>query len=150
MRLTLLQQSDMGTVQGWLADTSLFDSVTSRKPDLTKPYYTFIIRLQDGTPVGWVDLFNVDVDNHNAEVGIAIPDHRGKGLSRRAALQMREFIFNHLGLHRVYARVPVLNTEALRLMEVLGFVQEGVERQSLHRDGKFVDVVMFGFVEESD
>lgn len=146
MYLTPLQPSDIPVVKKWLGNEPLLRAVTSEAPDMTKPYYSFIIRLNDGTPVGWVDIFDVDELNRKAEAGIAIPERRGRGLSHRAAKRAIRFAFDNLGLHRLYLRIPESNTRSIRLAELLGFEKEGVERQAVNRSGNFEDIIVYGLL----
>ena len=146
MKLTPLQPTDIPTLQQWLSDESLFRLVAVEPPDFTKPYYCFIIRLNDGTPVGWIDVFNVDLQNRKCEAGIAIPHRRGRGLSLRAFKRALDFIFRQLQLNRVTLRVPASNTASIRLAEKLGFKWEGVERQACYRGNEFEDIIVFGLL----
>lgn len=69
MRVTPLIAADASTVTDWLSDTELIRRTVCEPPCLERPWYPFLIRLSDGTPVGWVELFNVDLMNRKAEVG---------------------------------------------------------------------------------
>lgn len=146
MRLTPLTQQDLPVIQKWLQSEPLLRAVAVEPPRLDMPVYTLVIRLNDGTPVGWVDLFNVDQQHRKAEAGIAIPERRGRGLSYRAGRRTLRFAFGVLRLNRVVLRIPKQNTASIRLAEKLGFTREGVEREAVFRDGKPEDIIVYGLL----
>lgn len=146
MRLTPLTEQDLPVIQKWLSDGPLLRAVAVETPRLDWPVYTLVIRLNDGTPVGWMDCFNVDQANRKAEVGIAIPERRGRGMSYRAGRRGLRFVFGVLQLNRVTLRIPEGNERSLSLAERLGFVKEGVERESVFRDGKPESIIVYGML----
>lgn len=146
MYLSPLQPQDLPVIQKWLSDEPLFRAVVVERPCLERPVYTLIIRLNDGTPVGWIDFFNVDWANRKAEAGIAIPERRGRGLSYRAGRRALMFAFQVLRLNRVVLRIPEKNTASIRLAEKLGFTREGVEREAVVRDGEPEDIIVYAML----
>ncbi len=146
MKLTPPAGTDMPILQKWLSDETLLRLVKLERPCLEKPALFYVVRLNEGTPVGWVELFNVDADNGKAEFGIAMPDPRGRGLGPAAARRLLSAAFGEWGLHRVTARIRASNTYAIRCAELFGFVREGVEREAACQDGGYEDVVVFGML----
>jgi RimJ/RimL family protein N-acetyltransferase len=60
-----------------------------------------------------------------AEIGWALhPDHEGRGYATEAAAAVAAHAFDALGVHRVYARLDVLNTGSVRVCERLGMRRE--------------------------
>lgn len=140
--------SDAPVLQGWLADDGLMALVKVEPPRPDRPMAIWLIRLDDGTPVGWMELFNIDTANLSAEAGIAIPDPRGRGLAPIAGMRLLGAAFGTWGFRRIACRALASNEDAIRCAELFGFVREGVDRQAVLRDGKFVDVVRFGMLRE--
>lgn len=60
---------------------------------------------------------------------------RGQGLGESSLIAMINHAFEKLNLHRIWLQVFPDNEKAIRLYEKLGFVYEGVERES-HYDQK--------------
>jgi len=143
VKLTPISLEEIPLVQAWLSNESLFRALATEKPDLQKPIYAFMIRLEDGTAVGWCELFNVDYANRKAEAGIAIPDERGTGLSLRAGKKLIEVAFEQLGLHRITLRIPASHERSIRLAKLLKFTLEGIERDALVRDGVYEDIHVY-------
>lgn len=57
-----------------------------------------------------------------AEVGVTFaPEHQGTGLAREALAAVVSHLFEHHGLHRVYAEADDRNVAVQRLLERLGF-----------------------------
>jgi len=144
MKLTPIQPNDLSVIQQWLSDESLSNVLKTEPPDPTKPIFPYIIRLEDGTAVGWCELFNVDFVNRKAEAGIAIPDERGTGLSLRAGKKLIEIAFGQLALNRITLRIPEWNERSIKLAKLLKFELEGIERSALYRDGAFSDIHVYG------
>ncbi len=97
----------------------------------------------DGRHVGNLGLHKVDRVHRKADVGIVIGEttywSRGYGTdAMRAALA---YGFDHLGLNKVSLDVLEDNLRALRSYEKCGFVREGVHREDVFKDGRFLNVV---------
>ncbi|MGQ0797520.1 MAG: GNAT family N-acetyltransferase [Methanobacteriota archaeon] len=97
----------------------------------------------EGKHVGNVGLHKVDRAHRKADLGVLIGEatlwSRGYGTDAiRAALR---YAFEVLGLHKVSLDVLEYNHRAIRAYEKVGFVREGVHRQDIYKDGRFVDVV---------
>lgn len=74
--------------------------------------------------LGWVIL--IDEREGCAEIGfMSRPDAQGAGLVREAAGRICTYAFETLGLRRLYGDVDPDNTASIRLLEALGFQQEG-------------------------
>jgi RimJ/RimL family protein N-acetyltransferase len=58
------------------------------------------------------------------------------------------YAFLELNLHRVSLRVFSLNEKAIHIYHKLGFVEEGVMRQSLYRNGQWHDIILMGLLKE--
>ncbi|HEX7073338.1 MAG TPA: GNAT family protein [Hyphomicrobiaceae bacterium] len=146
MHLTPLKPEELPILRRWMEDPALFRLVHLEPVDLSRPWFVWMIRTEDGRPVGWIDLFHVDWQNLRAEVGIGIPDPRGKGLSLFAARALRRIVFDEWMLHRVTARVRASNEPVIRLLKAVGFEQEGTERQALRTRDGWEDLLIFGIL----
>lgn len=85
-----------------------------------------MITTADGTTVGTVDLYHYEPRNRRAGVGIAILEkHRRQGHARAGLALMRDYAFQHLGLHQLWAEIPACNSETVALFTAEGFEQSG-------------------------
>ena len=102
----------------------------------------------DGNLLGDIQLADIDSRHRTANLGagIARKEDRGKGYCSDAALAMLRFGFEHLDLHKVSAGTTSNNTGAIRVLEKLGFVQEGCERQAVYWSNRRWDRLSFGLL----
>ncbi|MBL8522973.1 MAG: GNAT family N-acetyltransferase [Betaproteobacteria bacterium] len=93
--------------------------------------------------IGAAYLLEIDWISRSAEFAIWIGEAtaRGKGAGETATRAMLRHAFHDLNLHRVHLAVIAGNKAAAALYRKIGFVQEGVRRQALFKNGKYVDVV---------
>ena len=103
-----------------------------------------MISLLDGKIAGIVDVFDFDVRNSKAEVGIVVlRDFRGRGIGRNALRLMEEHCFDFLGIHQIYAYVRCDNEAALNVFRSCGFTETAVLKSWIRRGQKYYDVCMF-------
>jgi RimJ/RimL family protein N-acetyltransferase len=79
-------------------------------------------------------------------IGILDPNALGKGLGTEAIGAIAEFAFDTLGLHKLSTRVLAFNTRAIRAYERVGFVREGLERESALIGDQWHDDVIVGLL----
>lgn len=102
---------------------------------------------RDGTPVGFAFLFDIEPDRDHAEVGCWIaPEEQGNGYATEATALCLEHAFADRGLHKVFARVFEHNDPSMRVLETLGFQQEGCLREHDYIRGAYRDTYLFGLL----
>lgn len=89
-----------------------------------------------------------DQYHRRAEVGYGIARASwGQGIGSEAVRAVAHYGFAELKLNRIYAGTIADNHESVRLLEKLGFVREGTQRQhSLEDDGRFHDSAIYGLL----
>ena len=106
------------------------------------------ITIKDGDVLVGTCGFNVwERRNNVAEIGYDLA-HRcwGRGLMTEALTAMIEFGFREMALHRVEADVTVGNDASARVLEKLGFHEEGLLRQRGYWRGEYHDLRFFGLL----
>ncbi len=99
-----------------------------------------------GALVGAIGLIIATPFRH-AEMGYWVaPDCWGRGYATEAAGAILRYAFEDLALHRVYARYFPRNPQSGRIMQKLGMVPEGRQRQHVLRWGVFEDLEMYGIL----
>lgn len=68
----------------------------------------------------------------------------GRGVMRQILPHVMAFGYGELGLHRLEAMVTLGNLRSAKLLERLGFRQEGVLREHGYWKGRFWDQMVFG------
>ena len=98
--------------------------------------------------IGDIQLSEIDLKNRTASLGAGIARRRdrGKGYCTDAALVILRFGFEHLDLYRISAETASNNTGAIRVLEKLGFTQEGCEREAIYWSNRRWDKLLFGIL----
>lgn len=101
----------------------------------------------DGDPVG---IAGVNAPNETwgaGELGYQfVPDAWGNGYATDAARELCAHAFAERRLHKVYAKVYETNPASARVLEKVGFTEEGRHRDEAFVDGDHVDVRRFGLL----
>ncbi len=98
--------------------------------------------------IGVVYLLNIDWLSKNSEFAIFIgdPKQRGKGFGRIASNLMIKHGFEDLNLNRIYLTVLSYNKKALTLYKNIGFVTEGILRQSIYKNNSYQDLIIMSIL----
>ena len=95
---------------------------------------------EDKAVLGCVDLFDVDIRNRRAAIGIyVIDEYRNNSIAAQAIRLVEKYASEFLKFRILYAFVATNNTPSMRLFEKLGFSQSSI-LQSWYNDS---DAVIF-------
>jgi len=122
-----------------------------KQMDENKNQYYFTIRArEDDRLIGKAVIQRIEWSNGNGflRLGIGTAEDRCKGYGSQALQMLLRFGFAELNLFRLSAIVPEYNTVAIALLKKSGFVEEVRRRQSVERDGKRWDLLVFGLLSE--
>jgi len=109
----------------------------------------FAICLMNGFLIGAISLNRASPFNR-AELGYWIgPEYWNCGYCTEAVKAVLSYGFAELGYHKISARHFVGNHSSGRVMEKAGLVREGVLRDEVIKDGRFVTVVVYGILRSS-
>ncbi|WP_435063204.1 GNAT family N-acetyltransferase [Halobaculum sp. EA56] len=101
----------------------------------------------DAEPVGIVGVNAPNETWGTAELGYMLdPDDWGNGYATDAAREACGYAFETRRLHKVYAKVFETNPASARVLEKVGFREEGTLRGEAFVDGEHVDVTRFGLL----
>jgi RimJ/RimL family protein N-acetyltransferase len=101
----------------------------------------------DGKPVGFLWLFRIDDVASRAEIGYwIVPGERGNGYATEAARLGIRYAFDERGLRKLMARVFEGNDSSTRILERVGFQQEGCLRDHYYVDGDYVDTYLYSLL----
>lgn len=98
--------------------------------------------------IGNITISSIDWKNGAGSVGIAVGDkvYWGKGYATEALSLASDFSFSRLKLHRLEAWISANNLPSQKLFKKVGFVQEGILKDRVKFDTKYVDALIFGLV----
>ena len=100
--------------------------------------------------IGHVGFYSIQHVNRSAEWGILIGEKGlwGAGLGRACLDVTVRFGFDELNLNRIELSVLTTNQRARNLYMSAGFVEEGIKRQAVFRNGQYVDLVCMAVLRE--
>jgi len=103
-----------------------------------------IVRRSDRRLVGGIGLHHLDALHQRAELGYWVGARfRRQGYAAEAARAVCALGFRRLGLHRIEARVFPGNAASVGVLRSVGFRREGRLRQSIAKDGRHLDELVF-------
>ncbi len=106
-----------------------------------------IERSADGEFIGWCSLMNWDPDFRSAMIGYCFAEAAwGQGFATEAAGAVLQWAFDTLDLNRVESGADTRNRASERVLEKLGFVREGVRRESCIVNGEVSDDSVYGLL----
>ncbi|WP_247001126.1 GNAT family N-acetyltransferase [Halosolutus gelatinilyticus] len=101
----------------------------------------------EAEPVGLVGFSEVNETAGVAEPSCWIhPDYSGEGYGTEAAKLLIKYGFDHCRLHKFVAEVIEFNEPARHLLEKIGFVEEGRQREQDFVDGEYHDCISYGLL----
>lgn len=105
-----------------------------------------IIDKQEDKHIGNITLSDIDYINRRSDWGIIIGerDYWNKGFSKEASFLLLNHAFDSLNLHRIYSGTTVENIGGQKLMESMGMIKEGIRREHIYKNGKYIDIVEYG------
>jgi RimJ/RimL family protein N-acetyltransferase len=106
--------------------------------------------VEDGRTVGSLELDRIDREHHSASISRVIvdPDERGRGVASGMLREVLGLCFLELDLHRVELRVFASNEPAIACYESVGFVREGLLRDSHRHGGGYHSTVQMSMLED--
>jgi [ribosomal protein S5]-alanine N-acetyltransferase len=114
-----------------------------------KPPTYFAIEY-NGECVGSIGLIlQHDVYRKSAEIGYWIGEpYWGKGIVSKAVELVVAYGFNELDIVRIYTGIFEFNIASQKVLAKNGFLNEGVFRKSIYKNGKLCDEIRFAIVKE--
>ena len=119
-------------------------SVTNSK----KALFLGIFSTFGDTHLGNISLQNIDWINRSAEFAIIIgaKDSWKKGVGYEAGRLIIDHGLRELNLHRIFCGTSADNLGMQKLALKLGMSEEGRRRDSMFKNGQYVDIIEYGLV----
>lgn len=134
-----------GRVRAPMSRQALWDYVANYDADILAAGQGRFVIVANQTPVGIVDLFNIDVYNRRAEIGIYIDRlHRHLGYGSEAIGLLYRYAMDMLGLHQLSAIVLADNIASRRTFEKASFTTSGRLRSWVRTDSRhYTDALLY-------
>jgi len=164
-RLRELERGDLEKINKWRNDPDLIACLGAPyryiNGDVDRAWYDKYLNsrsnsvrcaiVDDGDEIlGLISLMDIDAINRSATLHIMIggEENRGKGVGTFAVQAIVEHAFMNLNLRRIELGVLETNHRAIHLYEKVGFVREGLKRQSNYKNGQYVGMIIMGLLRE--
>lgn len=104
----------------------------------------------DGIEVGVLNLYDIDNINKRCFWAYYIGDTsvRGKGIARHLECNIYDYVFFELGLNKLCCEVLEFNDAVVQIHKKFGSELEGVFKQHIYKEGKFLNVVRMAILKE--
>jgi len=105
-----------------------------------------------GVPVGAIALVDIDHEHQKVELGRELIGEKSKVGSMPVAFETElllcDYIFDQLGLHKVWGDVMEDNVGMIKTRLYLGYKQDGVLRDHYIYDGVYKNTIEFSLLED--
>lgn len=159
-RLRELQRKDIPAINSWRnseelisnlgapfrfinqeVDEKWFDSYMQMRSNAVR---CAIITEECDDIIGLVSLMDINYINRSATLHIMIGNsEQGKGAGTFAVKAMCEHAFKNYGLNRIELDVLADNKRAQHVYEKCGFIQEGIKKQAVYKNGVYKDMLFY-------
>jgi len=122
------------------------DQVTGSRTDLVLA----IVDSSTDKHIGNIALTGIDSIHRSAELSIVVgeKEYWGKGYSKEAARALVDHGFYVLNLNRIQCGTFTDNIAMRKLALSLGMREEGIRRSAVFKNGRYVDVVLYGVLRQ--
>lgn len=101
----------------------------------------------DDQVVGMVGYNYWDRTDHRGSIGFDLRQSQWrKGIMSEAVEAIIRFGYTKMGLNRIEADASIYNVASITLLQKMGFLQEGVQREQYYEDGTYHDLVLFALL----
>jgi RimJ/RimL family protein N-acetyltransferase len=108
-----------------------------------KSRVTFAIEtIKDKRYIGNTGLMSIDWRNRKGKLWIYIDKKFwGKGYGKESVSSLVKYAFNSLNFNKVSLDVAIFNQQAIRLYKSVGFKKDGILREDIFLQGRYIDVL---------
>lgn len=114
----------------------------------TEEYFAICLNDESEQIIGYQCLRNIDLYNRSAHAaGIVIsPDFQDGLYMIDAFLLLLDYAFNEIGINRLTGSCLRQHKNSRIMMEMLGFSLEGIERSSLYKNHRYMDICNYSIL----
>ena len=134
----------------FLSDNPMFYTNQQIEQFLTSDQDIFLDRQirfmidSSGSPVGCVDLFEYDMVNSRAGVGIFIDEKfRNMGIATKALSLLKSICIKDYFISNLHANILYTNKPSIKLFERAGFNKNGIKENWIRTENSMLDVWFF-------
>jgi RimJ/RimL family protein N-acetyltransferase len=99
--------------------------------------------------IGDIGIHFLGPDNKQCEIGYTISQNeQRKGYGKEAVIGLVDYLFCKMGKHRIIASLDPDNEASKKLLESIGFRNEGLFKKSIYEGNKWNDDLVYALLEE--
>jgi RimJ/RimL family protein N-acetyltransferase len=160
VNLRIMEKDDLPLFVEWVNKPEVFGeynplhqmSKTEAEKMFENPHEekSFIIEKKDGSKIGFITHFYVlHVAGRQLEIGYSLlPNERGKGYGTEATQLMVDYLFLSKDTMRIQAQTDPRNVASHKVLEKVGFKNEGTLRKSFFMRGEWRDAYIYSILRE--
>ena len=104
--------------------------------------------LDNNDCIGYAMLKNIDWIHRCAEIHLDIAEQQNKGHAHTVFKLLTDYAFNNLNLRRISLWAIEEKKQLIQYFECRGFINEGILKKALYRNGKYQDVYLYGLLKD--
>ncbi|MCL2406550.1 MAG: GNAT family N-acetyltransferase [Defluviitaleaceae bacterium] len=103
------------------------------------------LKIEGDFPVGVFEIYGYNADVNMVAIGYRVNErYWGKRVATKSVNAVVRFLFDLIGINRIYAEAVPTNLASLSVLENCGFIREGIARQGFYfHDRGVVDGVIY-------
>ncbi|PGM59619.1 GNAT family protein [Bacillus sp. AFS053548] len=104
---------------------------------------------ETGELIGTIDIYNIDEDTENCEVGYDIGfNWWNQGYGTEALHAVVEFAFRFMNIHKISATHHIDNPASGKIMLKVGMKREGIIRHMVRKNNQYKDCGIYGILQQ--
>ena len=130
-----------------ISEKQLLDYVIS-KTKSSSDLVLALIAKDSNKHIGNISLQNINWIDKNAEIAFLLGDleYTGKGIMFQAGTLLINHGFKVLNLNRIYCGTSSKNIGMQKLAKKLNMNKEGVRKEAIYKNGKYIDIIEYGIL----
>lgn len=165
-KLRELERKDIAAINLWRNDKEIIETLgapfrfinkevdekwfESYMQSRTNTIRCAIVNEEDDNIMGLVTLADINYINRSATLHLMIgKNFQNKGVGTFAVNAITKHAFLNYGLHRIELSVLESNERAKHVYEKCGFQKEGTKKESIFKNGAYVDLLIYGLINSS-
>ncbi|MCB4809682.1 GNAT family N-acetyltransferase [Tamlana sp. 62-3] len=135
---------DLENISDWQKFIS--NSIENRKNQVAQEFA--IIQKPTNKLIGATSICSISEFDKKVEIGLTwfSESYQGKGINQKVKLILLSFLFDQIKVNKVEFRTRGGNLKSQRALDKIGAVKEGILRELIFRNGKYIDVVYYGIL----
>lgn len=112
------------------------------------PKFRYWVIEFNNTPIGLLNLANIDETNRHLSAGYYIGEIEYCSLGAMVTPYLYNYVFTEMKFRKIYGEVVGGNVNVLKIHAMHGFREVGTYREHLFKDGCFHDIVLIELLSE--